>query len=61
MHEKKNVYDAKRSEVSLRRYDIHLKGVNFDTLMASYIINPTDSIEDLSTIAKKYGSKHPIR
>ncbi|MEH7246533.1 DNA polymerase I [Neobacillus niacini] len=52
---KKNVYDAKRSEVSLRRHDIHLKGVNFDTLMASYIINPTESIDDLSTIAKKYG------
>ncbi|MFJ5758280.1 DNA polymerase I [Neobacillus sp. NPDC093182] len=52
---KKTVYDAKRSEVSLRRYDIHLKGVNFDTLMASYIINPSESIDDLSTIGKKYG------
>lgn len=52
---KKTVYDAKRSEVSLRRYDIHLKGVHFDTLMASYIINPSESIDDLSTIGKKYG------
>lgn len=52
---KKTVYDAKRSEVSLRRYDIHLKGVNFDTLMASYIINPSETIDDISTIAKKYG------
>lgn len=52
---KKTVYDAKRSEVSLRRYDIHLKGANFDTLMASYIINPSESIDDISTIAKKYG------
>ena len=52
---KKTVYDAKRSEVSLRRHGIHLKGVNFDTLMASYIINPTEYIDDLSTIAKKYG------
>lgn len=52
---KKTVYDAKRSEVSLRRYDIHLKGVYFDTLMASYIINPSDTIDDISTIAKKYG------
>lgn len=52
---KKIVYDAKRSEVSLRRYDIHLKGVNFDTLMASYIINPSETIDDISTIAKKYG------
>lgn len=52
---KKTVYDAKRSEVSLRRYDIHLKGVHFDTLMASYIINPSETIDDISTIAKKYG------
>mgnify|MGYP003574916590 CR=1 FL=1 len=53
---KKTVYDAKRSEVSLRRHDIHLKGVNFDTLMASYIINPSESVDDLSTIGKKYGT-----
>ncbi|PAE41904.1 DNA polymerase I [Bacillus sp. 7884-1] len=52
---KKTVYDAKRTEVSLRRYDIHLKGSNFDTLMASYIINPSETIDDISTIAKKYG------
>jgi DNA polymerase I len=51
---KKTVYDAKRSEVALRRYGIHLKGVDFDTFIASYIINPSESIEDLSSIAKKY-------
>jgi len=51
---KKTVYDAKRSEVSLRRYDIHLKGVDFDILMASYIINPSENIEDLAAITKRY-------
>ncbi|WP_040207687.1 DNA polymerase I [Neobacillus jeddahensis] len=51
---KKIVYDAKRTEVSLRRYDIHLKGVNFDILMASYLINPSENIEDLAAIAKRY-------
>ena len=51
---KKTVYDAKRSEVSLRKYDIHLKGTDFDILIASYIINPSESQEDLSAIAKKY-------
>ncbi len=51
---KKTVYDAKRSEVALRRHDIHLKGVDFDILIASYLINPTETIEDLSAIAKKY-------
>jgi DNA polymerase I len=52
---KKIVYDAKRSEVSLRWRGIHLNGVVFDALIASYIIDPSENIEDLSSIAKKYG------
>ncbi len=52
---KKVVYDAKRSEVSLKRWGIHLMGVTFDTLIAFYIIDPSETIEDLSTLAKKYG------
>ncbi len=51
---KKIVYDAKRSEVSLRRYDIHLKGTDFDILMAAYLVNPSENIEDLAAIAKRY-------
>ena len=51
---KKMVYDAKRSEVSLRRYDIHLKGTEFDILMAAYLVNPSENIEDLAAIAKRY-------
>jgi DNA polymerase I len=50
----KVVYDAKRSEVSLRHHDIHLRGVVFDTFIASYIIDPSENIEDLSSIAKHY-------
>lgn len=51
---KKTVYDVKRSEVSLRRHAIHLKGAYFDVLMASYLINPSDTLEDLAAMAKKY-------
>ncbi|MED4224185.1 DNA polymerase I [Neobacillus cucumis] len=51
---KKIVYDAKRSEVSLRRYDIHLKGTDFDILMAAYLVNPSENIEDLAAIASRY-------
>ncbi|MGJ7912796.1 DNA polymerase I [Neobacillus sp. LXY-1] len=50
----KIVYDAKRSEVSLRRYDIHLKGTEFDILMAAYLLNPSETMEDLAAIAKTY-------
>nr|WP_042354821.1 DNA polymerase I [Bacillus rubiinfantis] len=54
-HRKKTVYDVKRSEVSLRRYDIHLRGTEFDILIASYIINPSESQEDIHSLAKRYG------
>ncbi|TYS66061.1 DNA polymerase I [Bacillus infantis] len=51
----KIVYDAKRTEVSLRHHGIHLKGVEFDLLIASYIINPSESIEDFASVAKRHG------
>jgi len=51
---KKVVYDAKRSEVSLRKHGIHLKGADFDIMVAAYIINPTETLEDVAAIAKKY-------
>ncbi|NRD76082.1 DNA polymerase I [Bacillus sp. BRMEA1] len=57
---KKIVYDVKRSEVSLRKRGIHLKGANFDILMASYLLNPSEALDDLSSIAKKYGL-HPLQ
>ncbi|TKC15766.1 DNA polymerase I [Robertmurraya kyonggiensis] len=52
---KKWVYDAKRSEVALRHHDIHLKGVEFDLLLASYLLNPSETIEDIASIGKSYG------
>jgi len=52
---KKIVYDAKRTEVSLRHHHIHLKGIEFDLLLASYIMNPAESVDDISTTAKRYG------
>ncbi|MEW9110219.1 MAG: DNA polymerase I [Cytobacillus gottheilii] len=52
---KKTVYNAKRSEVSLRHHGIHLKGVDFDLLLATYIIDPSETIEDVASVAKKHG------
>ncbi|KON86783.1 DNA polymerase I [Sporosarcina globispora] len=52
---KKTVYDAKRSEVSLRHHGIHLKGADFDLYIASYLINPSQTIEDAASIAKNHG------
>lgn len=52
---KKWVYDAKQSEVALRHHDIHLKGVEFDLLIASYLLNPSETIDDIASIGKTYG------
>lgn len=52
---KKTVYDAKRSEVSLRHHGIHLKGADFDVALASYIINPSESHDDLAAVARQHG------
>ncbi|NHM30565.1 DNA polymerase I [Bacillus sp. C11] len=51
----KTVYDAKRSEVSLRKRGIHLKGSTFDVFIAPYILNPSEGIEDIASITKRYG------
>ncbi|WP_409270884.1 DNA polymerase I [Neobacillus sp. SCS-31] len=55
---KKIVYDAKATEVALRRRGIHLKGIVFDVFIASYIIDPSANIDDLSTIEKRFGFRN---
>ncbi|MGJ7920456.1 DNA polymerase I [Neobacillus sp. LXY-4] len=54
-HHRKIVFDAKRSEVALRHHDIHLSGIHMDLLLASYIINPAEAINEVAAIAKRYG------
>jgi DNA polymerase I len=49
---KKSVYDAKRTIVALRRKGINLNGIDFDLFLASYILNPAESVEDVAAIAK---------
>jgi DNA polymerase-1 len=38
----------------LARYDIHLCGVEFDTMLESYILNSTATKHDMDSLAKKY-------
>ncbi|RFU70728.1 DNA polymerase I [Peribacillus saganii] len=49
---KKAVYDAKRSIVSLKRRGIALAGIDFDIMLASYILNPGEMVEDVADISK---------
>ncbi|MCX8001607.1 MAG: DNA polymerase I [Anoxybacillus mongoliensis] len=49
---KKSVFDAKRAIVALKWHGIDLKGVDFDLLLAAYLLNPTDANGDVAAIAK---------
>ncbi|WP_147532594.1 DNA polymerase I [Bacillus marasmi] len=51
---KKIVFDAKRTEVALRHKSIHLAGIELDLLLASYILNPAEAVNEVSAIAKRY-------
>ncbi|WP_078545159.1 DNA polymerase I [Litchfieldia alkalitelluris] len=52
---RKTLYDGKRSTVALRWKGIDLNGVDFDCLIATYILNPAQSTEDIAAIAKSKG------
>ncbi|MGE6628919.1 DNA polymerase I [Bacillus sp. NPDC077027] len=52
---KKWVFDSKRAVVALRWHDVNLKGVNYDVLLASYVVNPQKSYDDVASVAKEYG------
>ncbi|MCA1056940.1 DNA polymerase I [Rossellomorea aquimaris] len=50
----KYVYDSKQAVVSLKRQGIDLKGIEFDLLLTSYILNPSSAGDDFAAIAKAH-------
>ena len=52
---KKITFDAKKVMVSLRRYGIQVKGIIFDLLLASYLINPAENSHDIPAISHRLG------
>ena len=52
---KKNVFDIKRTLVGLDRLDIHGQGLNYDMLLASYLVNNENNSNDLGEVAHLYG------
>lgn len=51
----KLTYDYKRMYVLLKRLGFELRGVDFDLLMASYILNPSIGKEEFKVVADYYG------
>ncbi|HET7578868.1 MAG TPA: DNA polymerase I [Bacillales bacterium] len=52
----KIVFNAKQAVVSLRRQGIALEGVTFDVQLASYLLNPSESNDDLARITERSGT-----
>lgn len=53
-HSPKQIYDAKRTMVNAHWLGVPFRGVAFDLLLASYLLNPTLPRHELSDIAKPY-------
>lgn len=52
---KKNVFDIKRTYVGLHRLDIDAEGLDYDMLLASYLVNNENNSNDLGEAAHLYG------
>lgn len=48
------LHDSKRAEVALLWEQIELRGIQFDTYLAAYLINPSESQYDIDQQAKVY-------
>ncbi|MBB1080088.1 DNA polymerase I [Limosilactobacillus sp. STM2_1] len=51
---KKNVFNAKAQIVGLHRLGIDLENINFDLLLASYLLNTNDNSNDLGQVAHEH-------
>lgn len=51
----KNVFDMKRAMVALYWKGVDLKGIAFDSLIASYVADPTETNKEVKTIAAAQG------
>ncbi len=56
--EEKSIFDVKATTVALLNQGIHLKGVNFDLLLAAYVIDPAQKNEDIPSIARRLGHRY---
>ncbi|MFD1927160.1 DNA polymerase I [Sporosarcina siberiensis] len=52
---KKYSTDSKAALASMARYGIHLEGIEFDLLLATYIVNPATSYTDVASITRELG------
>lgn len=56
----KIVYDAKKSYIVAHRLDIAIKHIVFDVMLASYIIDPSRTIDDVNSVVS-YFDQHYVK
>ena len=54
----KIVYDAKKTYVSAHGLGINIENIEFDVMLASYIIDPSRSIDDVKSVVSLYGQNY---
>ena len=50
----KSIYDYKRAFVLMRRLGFELKGIDFDLLLASYVLNPSLGKEEFKVVSEHF-------
>ena len=55
---KKIVYDAKKTYVVAHRLNIDTQNIEFDVMLASYIIDPSRTIDDVNSVVTHYGQHY---
>lgn len=58
--QEKWVFDAKKITVSLLNHNILIKGITFDLLLASYLINPSENHHDIPAISHRMGERQVL-
>ncbi|HEX6594608.1 MAG TPA: DNA polymerase I [Bacillota bacterium] len=55
--QKKVLFDTKKTFVSLLKRGIHIQGITFDMLLASYLLNPGETYHSIPDIAHRLNKK----
>ncbi|MFX3623946.1 MAG: DNA polymerase I [Ectobacillus sp.] len=56
----KSIFDAKRAIVALKWKGLELRGIDFDLLIAAYLLDPADTDKDFRSVAKMKGA-HAVK
>ena len=48
-------YDAKKTIILCKRLGIEINGIQFDTMLASYILEPSRTIDDVYSVVSEFG------